>query len=281
MTTMKRRKNSDDTTRALRRKVDQDPGDRAPMTALAREMLRANDYRGLVALGPAVVPVLRELDEGPESLARRARVSIVRLELSILGRGASFTAKPINTVLPLTLWMSDDRFEHRADEAPEAESVRAYRPSGGFGALIPLRDVVHLGEAAERAYMDAAGGWRVTRLGFDGEGIGGQFVEAWLFGSKINGAYTWNGWASPFMTLDQARRFVQQWNDAFGDEAEGGIQFSITEENGSPVVVYRQDGEQYVSRLETVVGANAPGEPMFDMSHGLTWMEIENAEAES
>lgn len=269
---MRRRKNSDDTTRGLLAKLEREPGDQRTLRAVVQEMLRAGDHRGLVMLGPAAVPVLRELDGlEPGSLARRARVDIVRLELSILGRGASFTAAPIGTILSPTLWVSDGRFTHRADENPEAESVRAFPDSGGLGATIPLRDIIHLGDAARRAYRSASGGWRIASLGFDGEGVNGEFVEAWLFGTRVNGAHTWNGWARPFMTLDQARRFARLWNETPG---AGESRFLVRErDDGTTVVAFRQGDEEYESLPEWVDGEGAPGEPVYDMSHGLVWTE--------
>jgi len=292
-----RHRNTDDEIRSLRRLYDQAP-DEDLLAKLVAAMLRAGDHRGLVSLGPAAIPVLRELDGGTRSLARRVRVDIVRLELSILTssvdgsrRLATFTASPLrddgdDDGIPISLWMTDGVFDHQDSDSHHQgrplsrfEIVSASPASGGFGKRIPLADVVHVGDAARDAYTRSAGGWRVAQLGFDGDPIGGengQWIEAFLFGDKRNGAHTWNGWARPFMTLDQVRAFIAIWNQS--NEEGGSLTFELREDPDGFVVVHRDDNagddaEPIVIQPEWVEGPNSPGEGVYDMGFGLVWLE--------
>lgn len=292
-----RRRNTDEPLQALRRLYAQDQNDAEVLERLVTALVRAGDHRSLVSLGPAAVPVLRELDEatlqqraglqvGADSLVRRARVDIVRLELSILGRQARFTARPLgNDDVALSLWMSSGAFDHRDSDAQQNgrplyrfEVVEAHPTGGGLGRRIPLADVIHIGESATRAYHQAAGGWRVATLGLDGP-IGGEWVSAWLFGSSRNGARKWNGWARPFMTLDQVRAFLEVWS-RFGEDPTSGLMFELRETPDGLVVAHYStntpEDPPVIINPEWVEGLNAPEEEVYDMGCGLIWDEADD-----
>ncbi len=292
-----RRRNVDEPLQGLRRLYAQNQNDAEVLGRLVAALVRAGDHRGLVALGPAAVPVLRELDDATvqqrpsparstDSLVRRARVDIVRLELSILGRQARFTARPLgNDDVDISLWMSNGAFDHRDSDAQangrplyRYEVVEAHPVGGGLGRRIPLEDVIDIGEAATRAYDQAAGGWRIASLGLDGEKIEGKWVKAWLFGSARNGARRWNGWARPFMTLDQVRAFVELWS-RYGEDPTSGLMFELRETPEGLVVAHysTNDPEEppVIIHPEWVEGANAPEEEVYDMGCGLIWDEAD------
>lgn len=293
------RRNTDEPLQVLRRLYARDPSDPELLSRLVSTLVRTGDHRALVSLGPAAVPFLRELDEatsqqraslqvGMDSLVRKARVDIVRLELSILGRQARFTARPLgNDDAAISLWMSNGVFDHQSSDAQENgrplyrfDVVEAHPTGGGFGRRIPLADVIHIGGAATDAYHRSAGGWRVAKLGLDGP-IAGEWVSAWLFGSARNGARRWNGWARPFMTLDQVRAFLEVWR-RFGDDPESGLIFELRETPEGLVVAHYStnvpEDEPVIIHPEWVEGTNAPEEEVYDMGCGLIWDEAETNE---
>lgn len=281
------KRNPDAEIRQLRARLSKDPADAEAMRQLVGALLRVKDHRGLVALGARAIPFLKLAEEAMPAqpapspsalpgrrpvaatpLERRARVDLVRLELSILGPGAWIAARPLRGEgRPVFLITVDEVRPNRAGRA----AIGAHPPGGGEGLLIPLEDVERVGEDARQAYELAIGGWRVARLSF-AEGV---LLEGWLRGQDYNGAGTWNGHAQPFMTLDQTRKFVEAWIAGGGNDPEGGFVIELVEEKDGPVLraTIAGNDEPEVVRATTVEGPGAPKEPVWDVSLGLVWDE--------
>jgi hypothetical protein len=277
------RRNTDEDVQGLRKRLAKDPENEQLLRSISSALLRLKDHRALVELGARVVPILREAEEAmpprepsvvtDPPLARKARVDIVRLELSILGSGAWIAASPFGTSEPPSYWISSGqvRQNHSGQEC-----VSAFPPGGGSGLLIPLTDIVRIGADARRAREEAIGPWRLAKLTFDGALLGDAPIEAWLRGDEFNGVDTWNGWAQPHMTLAQLRRFVELWNK----ESDGSpFSLSIRDRGAEPpalVVLYDEtqgEGEPDVIESEILRGPGAPSEPMWSTGLGLIWTE--------
>ena len=276
---MSKKRNADKDVQALRKRLAKDPSNREALRGVIAALVRLNDHRGLVSLGAPAIPYLREAEEalpppdpsGPDAppLVRKARLDLVRLELSILGHGAWVSASPLRSSEPPSYWISTG--EIRRTRSGE-DGIAAYPSGGGPGALIPLQDVVRVGDDATAERETQVGPWRIAKLGFDGGKLGDDWVEAWLRGDELNGADTWNGWASPFMTLAQLRVFVDRWARFAG--AVDALRLELREQPDGVVLVATQPGDpETVIEPEWPKGPGVPGEPLWNVGLGFAWLE--------